>query len=316
MIFRRILFVFPILLGISLLVFGMLSWIPGDPALAILGPYATPENVASVRQELRLDDPWPTRYLSWMADLARGDLGHSFSLERPVRDEVMERFAATLLLAGCAFLLCALMGIAAGVFMAIRQGSLAERIVAIAVTMGISVPSFWLGLVLILVFAVHLQWLPASGMIPVLGEAGVVAGIRHLILPAVTLALVAASVLARLMRAQMLEVLRLDFIRTARAKGVPERRVLWRHAFRVALPPVIPLLGLQAGYVLGGAVYVETIFQWPGIGRMLVEAILTRDLLLIQGGVLVVATSYVLINLLADIIQQLLDPRTREEVAR
>jgi peptide/nickel transport system permease protein len=193
----------------------------------------------------------------------------------------------------------------------VRQYGWTDRFVTFLVLIGISTPSFFLGLLLILVFAVKLRWFPASGMYAVYGGGGLGDLAHHLVLPALTLAVVATGVIARLTRTAMLEVLRQDYIRTARAKGLTERRVIMRHAFKAALVSVIPVIGIQAGFVLGGAVYVETVFQWPGIGSMLVNAISTRDLLLVQGGVLVVAAAYVLFNLAADVVQSLLDPRLR-----
>lgn len=310
-LWRRSVMMIPVLFGVSILVFALMEWIPGDPALAILGPMATEENLESLRQDLNLDAPLHQRYGTWMHGIAGGDWGYSYSLERPVWDEVFERFAATLILAAAALGICILMGLSAGVYMAVRQNSWGEKIVIVAVTTGISVPAFWLGLLFILLFSIQLRWLPSGGMVPAYGDFSFVQMLPHLIMPAFTLAVVAASVVARIMRARMLEILRMDFIRTARAKGLSEAHILYRHAIPNALPAMLPLLGLQAGYVLGGAVYVETIFQWPGIGSMLVYAIQTRDLLLVQGGVLLVAFSYVLINLLADWIQHILDPRTQ-----
>jgi peptide/nickel transport system permease protein len=307
--FRRLLLAVPVLLGVSVVVFLLMAVIPGDPAHAILGPYATPENVARLQAELGLDRPLPERYLVWLDNLAHGDLGRSYSLNRPVLDEVTERLGPTLLLAGTALLLCTLMGLAAGVVAAVRQYGWQDRVLTLLVLVGISTPSFWLGLVLTLVFSVQLQWLPASGMHAPYGASGALDVLRHLLLPAVTLAVVAAGVIARLTRAGMLEVLRQDFVRTARAKGVREARVVFRHAFRAALVNLVPVIGIQTGFVIGGAVYIETVFQWPGIGRMLVEAISTRDVLLVQGGVLVMAGVYVLINLAADVVQHALDPR-------
>ena len=308
---KRLLAIVPILFGLSILVFAMMALIPGDPATAILGSYATPENVARLNEQLGLDRPLPQQYLIWAGNLFQGDLGRSYALNRPVADEVFERFGATLILAGCALLLCAFFGLLAGVVAAVRQFRWTDRIVTLVVLVGISTPSFWLGLLMIMLFAVQLQWLPASGMYAAYGGGDLPDLLRHLAMPAVTLAVVATGVIARLTRTAMLEVLRQDYIRTARAKGVPERRVIYRHAFKAALVTVIPVLGIQAGFVIGGAVYIETVFQWPGIGRMLVNAISTRDLLLVQGGVLVVAVSYVLFNLAADILQALLDPRLR-----
>ena len=212
-------------------------------------------------------------------------------------DEVLERFSATLILAGTALVLCSILGLIAGVISAVRQFSLVDKTITLVVLIGISIPSFWLGLLLILVFAVNLRWFPASGMYAIYGGGGPLDLIHHLFLPALTLAVVATGVIARLTRTAMLEVLRQDYIRTARSKGVSENRVIYRHAFKAALVTVIPVIGIQAGFVLGGAVYIETVFQWPGIGSMLVKAISTRDLLLVQGGVLVVAAAYVLFTL-------------------
>jgi peptide/nickel transport system permease protein len=207
--------------------------------------------------------------------------------------------------------MCTIWGVLAGVVSAVRQYGWTDKIVTILVLIGISIPSFWLGLLLTLLFAVYLRWLPASGMYEIYGGGSFLDLARHLILPATTLSVVATGVIARLTRASMLEVLRQDYIRTARAKGVGEGAVIFRHAFKVALVNVTPVLGVQAGFVLGGAVYIETVFQWPGIGRMLVNAISTRDILLVQGGVLVVAASYVLFNLTADVVQHLIDPRVK-----
>nr|CAD6618138.1 ABC transporter permease [Rhizobium sp. Khangiran2] len=308
---KRLVSVFPVLLGLSVIVFLVMSMIPGDPATAILGAYATPENVERINRDLGLDKPLVQQYFIWIGNVLQGDFGRSFALNRPVLDEVLERFQATLVLAGVSLILCSFIGLLAGVVSAVRQFGWADRVITFLVLAGISMPSFWLGLILILLFAVKWRLLPASGMYAIYGGGDLKDLLLHLILPAATLAVVAAGVIARLTRAAMLEVLRQDFVRTARAKGVPERQVIYRHAFRAALVSVIPVIGIQAGFVLGGAVYIETVFQWPGIGAMLVNAISTRDILLVQGGVLVVAASYVLFNLAADILQTMLDPRIR-----
>ena len=308
-VLKRILAVVPVLLGLTVIVFLIMALIPGDPATAILGSFATPENVARLNRDLGLDQPPVRRYLIWLGNLLQGDLGRSYSLNRPVLDEVRERFSATLVLAGAAFVLCTLWGLLIGIWTAARQYGWTDRILTFVVLIGISVPSFWLGLLLILLFAVDLRWLPASGMYAIYGGGDLPDLLRHLILPAFTLSVVATGVIARLTRSAMLEVLRQDFIRTARAKGVSETRVLYVHAFKAALVSVVPVLGVQAGFVLGGAVYIETVFQWPGVGRMLVQAISTRDVLLVQGGVVLVAAAYVLFNLLVDLAQSWLDPR-------
>jgi peptide/nickel transport system permease protein len=203
------------------------------------------------------------------------------------------------------------MGIVAGVISASRQYSLADTAVTFAVILGISVPSFFLGMMMILLFAVSLQWLPASGMYSSWGTGGVADLLRHLLMPSLVLSFVATGVIARFTRSAMLEVLRQDFIRTARAKGVHESGVVWRHALKAAMVSVIPLLGIQAGFVLSGSVYIEMVFQWPGLGRMLIDAILKRDILLVQGGVIFVAACYVLFNIIVDIVQSVLDPRIR-----
>ncbi|RVO98977.1 ABC transporter permease [Sinorhizobium meliloti] len=310
-VLKRLVAVVPVLFGLSIIVFLAMALIPGDTATAILGSYATPENVERINRDLGLDKPLVQQYAIWIGNVLQGDFGRSFALNRPVLDEVLERFQATLVLAGVSLVLCSVIGLLAGVVSAVRQFGWADRVITFFVLAGISTPSFWLGLLLIYLFAVHWRILPASGMYAVYGGGDLKDLLLHLILPAATLAVVAAGVIARLTRAAMLEVLRQDYVRTARAKGLPERRVIYAHAFRAALVSVVPAIGIQAGFVLGGAVYVETVFQWPGIGAMLVKAISTRDILLVQGGVLVVAASYVLFNLLADVVQSMLDPRIR-----
>jgi len=310
-ILKRLVSAVPVLLGITVIVFLIMAMIPGDPATAILGSYATPENVEKLNRDLGLDKPLVQRYFIWLGNMLTGDFGRSFSLNRPVLDEVLERFNATLILAGTAFVLCSVLGVAAGAVSAARQYGVADKAITLAVLIGISIPSFFLGMMMILLFAVNLRWLPVSGMYAIYGGGDLPDLLRHLVMPATALAVVATGVIARLSRSAMLEVLRQDFIRTARAKGVPERAVIWRHALKAAMVSIIPVLGIQAGFVLSGAVYVEIVFQWPGVGRMLVDAILTRDILLVQGGVVFVAACYVLFNILVDVAQSLLDPRIK-----
>ncbi len=310
-ILKRLVLTIPVLFGISIIVFLVISLIPGDPATAILGAYATPENVEKLNRELGLDQPLPVQYVSWLTGVLQGDLGTSYSLNRPVVDEVFERFGPTIILAGTALGLCAIFGLAAGVASAIRQYGWTDKIITVVVLVGISTPSFFLGIMLILWFSVRRGWFPTGGMYPLFGTGSIWELLYHLTLPALALAVVATGVVARLTRSNMLEVLRQDYVRTARAKGMREPAVIGRHAFLNALVNIIPIIGIQAGFVLGGAVYIESVFQWPGIGRMLVQAISTRDILLVQGGVLVVAASFVLINLATDVLQVMLDPRLR-----
>ena len=233
------------------------------------------------------------------------------TLHRPVMDEIRERIGPTLLLAATALLLSVIMGLAAGVVAAAHRRQWQDRVLTLTVLLGISTPQFWLALLLILVFAVWLRWLPVSGMFAVYGGGDPADLLQHLVLPAASLAVVVTGVLARLSRGAMLEELSQDYVRMARAKGLTERSVIYKHAFLNMLGGTVPVIGLQAGFLLGGAVYIETVFQWPGMGRMLVDAIATRDLPLAQGGVLVMASAYVLVNLLADVVQHLLDPRIR-----
>ncbi len=310
-VLKRLLLLVPVLLGVTVIVFVVMWLVPGDPATSLLGTFATPENVAKVRAELGLNQPMPVRYAIWLANVLHGNLGQSYILHRPVADELMDRLPPTLLLAGAALVLCSIAGILLGIVAAVRQNGWEDRVITVAVLLGVSTPSFWLGMLLILWFAVDLAWLPAGGMQEMFGPGGATEIAQHLILPALALAAVPAAVLVRLTRTAMLEVMRQDYVRTARAKGLREGRVIMRHAFLNALVNVIPIIGIEAGYVLGGAVYIESVFQWPGIGQMLVSAISTRDIILVQGGVLVVAAAYVVINLLTDLAQGLLDPRIR-----
>lgn len=308
---KRLILVVPVLFGVTVLVFLIMVLIPGDPATAILGSYATPENLARLREELGLNRPLLQQYLVWLGNILQGDFGRSFSLDRPVIDVVLDRLGPTLILAGAALSFCTVFGLLAGVITAVKQYGWQDKIFTLLVLIGISMPAFWLGLVMVLIFAVNLQWFPSSGMYAIFGGGGILDMLYHLVLPAATLGLVATGVVARVTRSAMLEVLREDYIRTARAKGMGERAVILRHALRNALVTVIPVIGIQAGFVISGAIYIEVVFQWPGIGRMLVNAIFTRDVLLVQGGVLVIATCYVLFNLTADILQNLVDPRIK-----
>ena len=312
-LFKRILYAVPVLLGVTFAVFLIISLIPGDPATAILGSYATPENVENLNRQLGLDKPFFQRYLIWVVNILQGDFGTSYSLNRPVIDEVVERFQATLILSGSSFLICSIIGIFFGIISSALQYSFFDKIITVSVILGISIPSFFLGMMMILLFTVELKLLPASGMYSLYGGGDLIDLLKHLIMPSTALAIVSTGVVVRLSRSIMLEILRLDFIRTARSKGLKEYRVIFIHAFRLAIVSILPILGLQAGFVLSGAVYIEIVFQWPGVGRMLVDSILTRDIMLVQGGVLFVALCYVIFNIVVDFLQLILDPRIREE---
>ena len=310
-VLTRLILLVPVLLGISLIVFLIMVFIPGDPAIAILQGYATAENVAKLRAELGLDRPLVEQYFNWLGNLLSGDFGRSYNLNRPVLDELLDRIVPTLILAGSAMLICVFLGLLSGLMAAVRQYSWVDQTLTVISLIGISAPSFWLALMAVALLSVHLGWLPASGMFTPYGDESLGDLLIHLLMPAVTLGVVATSVIARLTRAGMLEQLRQDYVRSARARGEREFSVVFRHAFRNALVGLVPVLGLQTGLVLGGAVYVETVFQWPGIGRMLVTAISTRDILLVQGGVMLVASFYVIVNMISDLLQHALDPRIK-----
>ena len=308
---NRLLSAIPVVLGITIIVFLIISLIPGDPATAILGSYATPENVAKINKDLGLDKSLPERYLIWLGNIIQGDFGRSFSLNRPVIDEVMERFNATLILSGTAFVFCSFFGILVGTISAARQYTLTDKFITFIVLIGISIPSFFLGMMMILTFAVRLKLFPVSGMYAIWGGGDLPDLINHLVMPSIALAIVATGVVARISRNAVLEILRQDYVRTARAKGVKERSILISHVLRVAIVTILPVLGLQAGFVLSGSVYIEIVFQWPGVGRMLVDAILKRDIILVQGGVVFVSICYVFFNIAVDVLQRVLDPRIR-----
>jgi len=310
---RRLLLVGPVLLGVSIVVFAVLHLSPGDPAEIMLGPQATHDDISRLRTELGLDEPLPVQYARWMGRVLQGDLGRSLWMKRPVLGEVLRRFQATVILTASALLLSTLGGIALGVLSAARRNSLVDRLSALASLFGASMPSFWLGIVLMVIFALWLGWLPASGMFAPYGGGGVGDLLSHLVLPTITLAAASLTIIARLTRSTMLDVLGQDYVRTARAKGVRESFVVVRHALRNALIPTVTVVGVQAGYLLGGAVLTETVFAWPGVGTLMVQGILARDFPLVQGCVLVIALGFVLVNLAVDVLYAALDPRIRRE---
>ncbi|MFU8889818.1 MAG: ABC transporter permease [Trueperaceae bacterium] len=305
---RRLLVTFPTLLGVSVLVFLSLHLAPGDPALVMLGPKATATSLEALRTELGLDRPLHVQYLRWIGGVVSGDWGRSIQLRAGVLPLVWERFQATLILAVVAMLIAVGIGIALGVVSAVVAGSLLDRTAITTTLIGYSLPPFFLGIVLQVVLGLRMGWFPVTGMYPAGGgDFGDL--LRHLVLPAVTLAAGIGALLARMTRATMLEVLRQDYVRTAQAKGLTRRVVVLQHAFRNALIPILTIVGLQTGYVLGGAVLVEQVFSWPGIGTLAINAILARDFPLVQGVTLMAAGTYVFTNLLTDVAYTLVDPR-------
>lgn len=296
---RRLLLTVPVVLGVAVLVFSMIRLIPGDPARAIAGVQASPEFVQQVRVRYALDEPLPVQFGIFLRDLARGDLGTSTFTRRPVVADIAERFPRTMLLATTSMVIATILGVAAGVVSATKRNSWFDNVSMVIALLGVAAPVFWLGLMLQLLFAVQLRLLPATGL----------GSWRHLILPSVTLGMASAGLIARITRSSMLDVLKADYITTARAKGLAERFVVYKHALKNALIPVVTVMGLQFGILLGGAVLTETVFAWPGIGRLLVDSILRRDYPVVQATVMLMAFVFVVINLAVDIIYAFLDPR-------
>jgi peptide/nickel transport system permease protein len=301
----------PVLIGVSLVVFLTMKIIPGDAAQVLAGPQATREQVELIRESLGLNRPLYVQYAAWLGRAARGNLGRSVQLNAPVTEMVLGRLKNTLVLALASALLAVAIGLPAGILSATRQSSFVDRASVGLAMFGNSMPTFWLGLVLILILSLHFRLFPSNGMYSLRGPAGVPDLLWHLTLPALTLCGVPAAVLARLTRSSLVETLSDDYVRTARAKGLTEARVVVRHALGNALLPVVTLMGIQVGYLLGGSILVETVFSWPGLGLQLYDAIGARDLPLVQGGVLLVATMFVLINLVVDVLYAVLDPRIR-----
>jgi ABC-type dipeptide/oligopeptide/nickel transport system permease component len=298
-IVRRLILSIPTLLGVMIVVFLLLYVAPGDPVQDMVGERADAETIARLRKELHLDEPLPKQFVLYAGGVIRGDLGNSYITQRPIIRDIKERFPKTLLLAGSAMFLASVLGITIGVLSARNPGGWFDRLGLGLAYLGISFPVYWVGLILILVFAVTLRWLPPSGY----------GGIKYLILPALALGSRSIAFLARVTRSSMLEVLGGDFVRTARAKGLRERVVIGRHALRNALIPIITVLGLDFGYYLTGSILTETIFSWPGIGRYVVNAIARRDLPAINGSVLFLSVVFVLVNLITDLAYAKADPR-------
>lgn len=296
---RRLLLAVPTLFGVLVVVFLLLNVAPGDPVTAMVGERADSATIARLRRELRLDDPLPTRFAHYVAQVATGDLGRSYITDRPIAQDIRERFPRTLQLAFSAMVVASVIGVGLGVLSARWPGGWADRLSLGAGYLGVSFPVYWVALLLILLFAVQLRWFPPSGY----------GGIEYLVLPALALGMRSIAFLARVTRSSMLEALGADYTRSARAKGLTERLVVWRHALRNALIPIITVLGLDFGAYLTGSILTETVFSWPGLGRYVVNAIGRRDLPAIQGSVLFLSAVFVVVNLLADIGYAKADPR-------
>ncbi len=301
---RRLLLIIPVMLGVAFIVFSVIHFTPGDPARTILGETATEAEIIQLREELGLDDPFVVQYFRYVTNaLVYQDLGRSYTTNRLVYNEIIARYPNTLKLAALGITVAILVGVPLGVISAVKQYSIIDNVAMFFALIGVSMPLFWQGILLIILFSVVLGWLPSSGF----------STWREMILPAFALGTGSAAVIARMTRSSMLEVYRQDYIRTARAKGVREILVINKHALRNALIPIVTVVGLQFGFLLGGAVITETIFSIPGVGRLIVDSIRSRDLMVIQGGVLMIAFTFAVINLFVDLLYGFLDPRIRTQ---
>lgn len=302
-ILKRLAMLIPVLFGVTVVSFSLLQIVPGDPAVLLAGEDANPDFIEAVRKEYGLDQPFHVQYFRFVSHAVTGDFGISIRNREPVINLLKQRFAFTVQLSFLSILIAAFIGLIAGVISATRQYSIFDNLSMVGALFGISMPIFWLGLLLMLVFSVYLGWFPAGGS----------GGLKHLLLPAIALGAASAAVIARMTRASMLEVIRQDYIRTARANGLREWVVIYKHALKNAMIPVITVFGLEFGYMLGGAVLTETVFSLPGVGRLMVEGIFQRDYAVVQGAMLLVAGTFVLVNLLTDIAYALFDPKIRYE---
>jgi peptide/nickel transport system permease protein len=308
-VIRRLILLLPVIAIVGTIVFVLIHITPGDPAAVILGPDATTEQVEQMRERLGLNEPLHMQYINWFAGALRLDFGDSIFLGQPVTEALLDRAQPTLLLTLYALTIQILIGIPAGVLAAVRHNSLLDRILMVISISGAAIPSFFLGIMLILFFAVRLQWLPSGGFVSIADNP--VEHAKRMFLPAFALGFTSAGLLARLVRSSMLDVLQEDYIRTAKAKGLPERILVIRHALRNALIPAITVIGYSLGGLLGGAVVTETVFTIPGMGRLVVQSVARRDFPVIQGAILLIAAFYVLANLLVDVLYVYIDPRVR-----
>ncbi|MEZ4862625.1 MAG: ABC transporter permease [Caldilineaceae bacterium] len=308
-ILRRLLQTIPVLVLSSILVFALIRLIPGDPALVIAGPDALPEQVAAVRERLGLDQPIWVQYLIWARRVLQGDLGVSVLNSFPVAELIWLKFGATLQLTLGATVVSLLISFPLGILSAVRRGSWIDRAASIFMALTYAIPTFWLGILLVLLFALQLRWLPPSGNVAFSDKPWL--AFKLLILPSVTLGLYTAAVLTRFLKTALLEIMNQDFIRTARAKGLAQRGIIARHMLKNALIPFITVFGLQIGVFLGGSVVTESIFDWPGMGRMMLHAIQTRDYPVLQGGILFIVVGFIIVNLITDLTYAIFDPRIR-----
>jgi peptide/nickel transport system permease protein len=309
-ILRRLLFGIPTLLGVTIIVFSLLHLSPGDPVSAMVPADAPLELVQMIRQQMGLDQPLPVQYWRWLTRVVQGDLGNSLATRRPVLGEIRGALGNTFMLAISAAIVGFTLGVGLGTIAAFFQGRWLDKVASATAISGVSLPHYWVGIVLIIIFSVELNWLPAMGMQETQGQTSLLSLLRHMILPTIALSLIPMGVVMRMVRTSILEILNQEFVLTLRAKGLWSRTIT-RHVMKNAAPPVLTLMGLQFGYLLGGSVLVETVFSWPGSGFLLNLAIFQRDIPMLQGVILILASFFVLLNLVVDILHSLIDPRIR-----
>lgn len=305
---KRLLMLIPVLLGVTFIVFFILNLSPGDPAAMILGDQASAEALEMKREELGLNDPLLVRYGRYIWDMVHGDLGVSYKNNISVWDQVMERFPNTAILAVAGILVALLIGIPTGIISAKKQYSAIDNCSMVLALIGVAMPNFWFGLLMVIIFALNLGWLPSQGM----GEGGIEL-LKSLVLPALTLGTGSAAMITRMTRSSMLEVIRQDYISTARSKGVSERNITYRHMLRNAMIPIVTAVGLQFGTLLGGAMLTETVFSWPGLGRLMVDSIKSKDIPMVLGSVIFLAIMFTVVNLIVDLIYAFIDPRIKSQ---
>jgi len=306
-ILKRIIGIIPVLLFVAVTSFLLIHLTPGDPAAAMLGDEATPQKIAILREQMGLDRPLFIQFIVWFTGILHGDLGDSLFLARPVFEALFERLPATFLLAVSAFIISVLIGVPFGIIAAAKHNTIFDRSIMLLSIIGISVPSFWLGLIFIYFFSMYIGILPTGGYVPL--NENFIDGLRHLIMPALSLGIAQAALIARMTRSTMLEIIRQDYIQTARAKGVSEFIIIVKHTLKNAMNGILTVVGMSFGVLLGGAVITETVFVYPGIGRLVVQAVMRRDYPLIQGALIIISFSYVLVNLVVDLLYTVFDPR-------
>lgn len=310
----RIVSTIPVLFGVSVVVFLLIQLIPGDPARTILGGDATSEAVEDLREEMGLNDSLFTQYISFISQISKGDLGYSYTLHTSISTEIIPKFINSLILTGASLLVCILLGISLGIISALKKGSFFDKASMGVTVIGASMPVFFIALIFMWLFSIKLQWFPVSGMYNMRNPGGLPDLLLHLVLPAFATATVSTAVIARLSRSTIIDILQKDYVKYFQSFGLSDRRINISHVLRNALPPIVNITGLQVGYIIGGALFSEVVFNWPGIGQQIYKAITSNDYPMIQAGILLIALTFILVNLLVDLINLWLNPRLRDSI--